>query len=487
MSVQNGDLLIGGAWRRGAGPAFASTNPATAETIWTGHTADTDDLADAIAAARSAFAQWRATPFEARADVVRRFSALALAQKETLARLISDETGKALWDARTEAAAVAGKADLAFKAYDERTPTRNGGANRLTHRPHGVMAVIGPFNFPAHLPNGHIVPALIAGNTIIFKPSEMTPAVGALMAQWWQEAGLPAGVLNLVHGGAQEASRLVTDRAVNGVLFTGGVAAGRAIHAAAAGQPEKILALELGGNNPLIAWGVADAVGASTIIARSSFITTGQRCTCARRLILDAGPDGDRIIEALVATMGRLRVGPPLSEPDVFMGPLISAKAAQQVATAQAAMQATGATPIVPVRTLDFGPAYLSAGLIDMTASRQRKDEEVFGPLLQVIRVPTFDAAIEVAADTSFGLAAGLLADDPAHWESFSNRIDAGIVNWNRQTTGASGAAPFGGPGSSGNHRPAGYYAADYCAWPMASMVAEGPLKDDMPTPGLSA
>jgi succinylglutamic semialdehyde dehydrogenase len=208
-----------------------------------------------------------------------------------MAAVISRATGKPVWDAATEAAAMVGKAELSVKAYNERTPTKEAAAGaftaRISHHPHGVMAVLGPFNFPGHLPNGHIMPALIAGNTVIFKPSEQTPEVAEFTLRLWEEAGIPAGVINLLQGARAPAEQLVAHDGVDGVLFTGGVPAGRAIHRALGGKLEKIVALELGGNNPLVVWDAADLESTAKLIVKSAYITSGQRCTCARRLIVN--------------------------------------------------------------------------------------------------------------------------------------------------------------------------------------------------------
>jgi succinylglutamic semialdehyde dehydrogenase len=382
-----------------------------------------------------------------------------------------------------------GKAELSVKAYAERTPFKEAPAGaftaRISHHPHGVMAVLGPFNFPGHLPNGHIMPALIAGNTIIFKPSEQTPDVAELTVRLWEEAGIPAGVVNLLQGARGPAEPLVAHDQVDGVLFTGSVPAGRAIHKAVAGRPEKIIALELGGNNPLVVWNVGDLDATARIIVKSAYITSGQRCTCARRLIVKSGPEGDAILAALERLIDRIVAGRPDADPQPFIGPVISERAADAVLVAQADWLRAGGKAVRESRRLDLGPAFLSPGLIDVTAVNSRKDEEVFGPVLQVIRVPDFDAAIAEANNTRFGLAAGLISDDAALFHRFAAEVRAGVLNWNRQTTGASGAAPFGGVGQSGNHRPAGYYAADYSAWPMASLIASGAAKDDEPIVGL--
>lgn len=477
----NGQLYVNGAWADGDGAPMTSREPASGETMWSGNAASPAQADVAMAAAHGAFDAWAALSVEERVTACQRYTDIAAERKDEMARTIARETGKPLWDAATEAGAVAGKLKLALAAYEERTPTTEketpAATLRIAHRPHGVMVVIGPFNFPAHLPNGHIIPALIAGNTVVFKPSEQTPATAELMVSWWHEAGLPAGVINMVQGGREVAEALVADDRTAGVLFTGGVPAGTAIHSALAGRPDVILALELGGNNPLIAWNVADAEAAARVAIRSAYITSGQRCTCARRLIVQEGEEGDRVVQAIADLIPRLRVGDPLSDDEPFMGPLIDAKAAKAVLAAQEQKIEAGAKAVVACEP-GPGDAYVTPGILDVT-NGGGEDREVFGPLLQVTRVASFDDAIEAANDTKFGLAAGLLSDDEALWDTFKARIRAGIVNWNRQTTGASGAAPFGGPGLSGNHRPAGYYAADYCAWPVASMLEKGPLKDD--------
>ncbi|WP_306252626.1 succinylglutamate-semialdehyde dehydrogenase [Parvularcula sp. IMCC14364] len=489
--MTTGNLYIDGAWREGAGTSLTSIAPATGETLWTGNTANEADTNEAIAAARQAFASWGKTALDDRLEIIRRFTELLKTNKDTIAAAIAHETGKPLWDAATEAGAMAGKADISLKAYEERTGYKEadaaGATMRLTHRPHGVMAVIGPFNFPGHLPNGHIIPALIAGNTIVFKPSELTPMVAEETVKLWDEAGLPKGVLNLIQGGRAPAEQLVADARISGVLFTGGIEAGRAIHRALGGKPDKILALELGGNNPLIAWDIEDKTSAARIILRSVYITSGQRCTCAKRLIVPEGPEGDSIIKALDTLLDKVRVDKPDADPAPFMGPLVSASAAKDVLDAQEKLLAAGAQAIRQSAQLPQGEAFLSPGIIDVTSVTEREDREIFGPLLQVIRVSTFEKALEEANDTSFGLAAGLVSDSKELFGQFISEINAGIVNWNRQTTGASSAAPFGGVGLSGNHRPAGYYAADYTAWPMASLIMEGKVHDEGPIPGVDA
>jgi succinylglutamic semialdehyde dehydrogenase len=486
-----GECLIGGRWLMGGGASFVSISPSDGSESWKGNEASHEDVNAAVAAANASLPAWRRCSITERIGIVRAFAKLVDARRSDMAAIISRATGKPLWDAATEAAAMVGKAELSVKAYEERTPSKEATAGpfiaRITHHPHGVMAVLGPFNFPGHLPNGHIMPALIAGNTVIFKPSEQTPEVAEFTLRLWEEAGIPPGVINLLQGARAPAEQLVAHDNVHGILFTGGVPAGRAIHRVLGGKLEKIVALELGGNNPLVVWDAADLQSAAKLIVKSAYITSGQRCTCSRRLIIKAGEDGNAVLGALTTLIDRLTIDRPDAQPQPFIGPLISAHAAQQVLAVQAEWLRNGGIAIRESKRLPIGPAYLSPGLIDVTALPERRDEEIFGPLLQVIRVTDFEAALDEANNTRFGLAAGLISDSAELFTRFESEVRAGVLNWNRQTTGASGAAPFGGVGQSGNHRPAGYYAADYSAWPMASLIAPGTVKDDEAIVGLKS
>ncbi|MBR9980187.1 MAG: succinylglutamate-semialdehyde dehydrogenase, partial [Desulfatitalea sp.] len=403
---------------------------------------------------------------------------------------IARETGKVLWDARAEVAAMISKVAISARAYTERTGRREvliGGVRHVVrHRPHGVVAVLGPCNFPGHLPNGHIVPALLAGNTVVFKPSELTPLVAAETLRCWLEAGLPRGVLNVVQGAGQTGALLVSHPDIDGLFFTGSYETGKMLHQQFSGRPEKILALEMGGNNPLVIWRVSDPRAAAYHAIQSAFLTTGQRCTCARRLIVSADEQGRSFLQLLLEMARRIRIGAYTDQPEPFMGPLVSMPEAQKLLTAQAALQAAGGRILLEMQSLTEKLPFLSPGIVDMTTASQRPDKEYFGPLLQVIRVPDFEQAINAANQTAYGLTAAVFTDEEGLYERFRRKVRTGLVNWNRPTTGASSAAPFGGIGISGNHRPSAYYAADYCAYPVASMESD---KISMPpevTPGLT-
>ncbi|MBL0947032.1 succinylglutamate-semialdehyde dehydrogenase [Brevundimonas sp.] len=455
---------------------FASIDPATGDTVWEGPASTGSEVEQAATRARAAFPDWADRPRQDRIDAVKRYQAVLKARAPEIAEVISRETGKPLWETRTEATAMQGKVDISIRAYDERTGERTSdtgfGRATLRHRPHGVAAVLGPFNFPGHLPNGHIVPALLAGDTVVFKPSEETPMTGQLMVECLEEADLPDGVVNLVQGGRDVGAALL-DQDIDALMFTGSGAAGAYFKRYFADNPHVILALELGGNNPLVVWDAADAEAAAGIILQSAFITTGQRCSCARRLILPEGPQGDAIVEAVVALADRIVFAPWNSDPEPYGGPLISSRAASAALHALQQRIDAGARVIRASGPVDgLSPAFVKPSIIDTTGV-EVPDEEIFAPFLQVRRVPDFDSAIREANATKYGLSAGLVSDNPANWERFIHRIRAGVVNCNRPTTGAAGDMPFGGLGQSGNHRPSAYYAADYCAYPVASFESD--------------
>ena len=482
--------LIDNQWLTGNGPTFNSLNPANNDILWQGQGADSQQIDDAITAARAAFLAWSLTSYADRLAVVKAFQTQLKEHAEEIAIAIAQETGKPLWETRTEAAAMAGKIDLSAKAYEERTgvvskPAPPGTQAWLRHRPHGVVAVFGPYNFPGHLPNGHIVPALLAGNTVVFKPSEQTPMVAELTVKCWLNAGLPAGVINLVQGARETGIALANHNGIDGLFFTGSSSTGMLLHTQYAGRPDKILALEMGGNNPLIVSQVADTRAAVHEIIQSAYISAGQRCTCARRLYIPKGAQGDHLVEMLVTTIGKIRVGFYDAEPAPFMGSVISSTAAQQLLTAQQDLIKQGAKSLVTMRLLTANTGLLSPGLVDVTNAKDLPDEEYFGPLLTLTRYDNFDQAITMANNTSFGLSAGLLSDSRKEYDYFLPRIRAGIVNWNKQITGASGAAPFGGVGASGNHRASAFYAADYCAYPVASIEADVLTMPQQLSPGL--
>jgi succinylglutamic semialdehyde dehydrogenase len=481
--------FIHGRWLRGDGPEFAWTDPATGQTTWQGHAATANEVDRAVAAARAAFEDWAALDFSQRAKFLHAFGEQIKSHHAEFTQIICRETGKPRWEAATETDAMINKIGATIEEHGERrrpvTRQISDTTAQTRFKPHGVVAIFGPFNFPAHLPNGHIMPALLAGNTIVFKPSEMAPLVAQRTVELWQEAGLPSGVLNLVQGARETGQTLASHPGIDGVFFTGSFEAGRAINRTLADHPGKIVALEMGGNNPLVVHTVHDFDAAAYWTIQSAYITAGQRCSCARRLIVVDDRDSMIVVEHLASMIDRIIVGRYTDAPEPFMGPVISDAAAAKLLAAQDELLKQGGRAVVAMKSIGPRLAMLRPGLIDVTEVSDRADEEHFGPLLQLIRVKDFDQAIREANHTRFGLTAGLFSDERELWETFYRKVRAGVVNWNRAMTGASGQLPFGGVGCSGNNRPSAYFAADYCSYPVASMEMETLALPQQPTPGI--
>jgi succinylglutamic semialdehyde dehydrogenase len=453
---------------------MTSFEPATGATLWTGESGDAEAE---VARARAAWAAWAARPLAVRIETLRRFANTVRANKDSFADLIARETGKPLWESATEVDAVVNKVDISVSAYSERTSQRRlegalGARVAVRHKPHGVLAVLGPYNFPAHLPNGHIVPALLAGNAVVFKPSEKTPAVGERLVQLFHEAGVPEDVVRCVQGGPEVGRALAASAGLDGLLFTGSARAGLALHRQFAETPQKILALEMGGNNPLVVWQAKDLHAAAAIAVQSAFMSAGQRCTAARRLIVEDGAHAD-LVATIAKLAERLIIDHPHANPPPFMGPVIDNQAADQLQEGFLDLMIKGGKAIKRLDRPVPDKPFLTPAIIDVTDVRERPDAELFGPVLQVVRVASFEAAIAEANATRYGLAASLVGGSPELYDRFWANARAGVINWNKPTNGAPSNAPFGGIGLSGNHRPSAYYAADYCAYPVTSSEAE--------------
>lgn len=487
-------LYINGQWTAASNKAFASINPANGNTVWEAKSASEAEVDAAVMAARAALPKWSAKTLEQRLSIISLYKENLQKNSEQMALAISHETGKPLWESRTEITAMVNKVAISIEAYKQRTGVveNNQAAPRqsIRHKPHGVMAVFGPYNFPGHLPNGHIVPALIAGNTIIFKPSEITPYVAELMVQNWHDANLDAGVLNLVQGEVATGKALAAHPQIDGLLFTGSAQTGKLLHSQFGGHPEKMLALEMGGNNPLVIKDITEENLNAYVyqIIQSAFVSTGQRCTCARRLFIpDNEPLSARLIQRLIEVTSHLVIGEATQEPQPFIGPLVSAQAAINIHKAFNNIIAQGATPLLNMELMQEGTGFITPGIVDITYIMDEvKDEEYFGPILQVCRYDGLDEAIAFANNTQYGLSAGLFGGTQEDFDYFYQHIRAGIVNWNTQLTGASSMAPFGGIGASGNHRPSAFYAADYCAYPVASLAQDECVLPETLAPGIT-
>jgi succinylglutamic semialdehyde dehydrogenase len=448
--------------------------------------ADAADVGAAVARARAAFPAWRDAGFEARAERLRRFAARAAEARDDLARLVAREMGKALWDARSEAGLLAPKVEVTLGEGMRQVATLSAGPGaRATFHPRGVLAVLGPFNFPLHLPNGHIVPALATGNTVVFKPSELTAACGERLASLLRGSGLPEGVVEIVQGRADTGRALVGHPDVDGVLFTGSYAVGRAISEATLDQPHKILALEMGGKNAMVVLEDADLELAVAEAALSICATTGQRCSCASRLFVHTDVI-DAFTERLAAVLRGVRVGPPLS-PEVFMGPLVSQAAFDKLAHYRSLAKGAGGERVLEVAP-DLPPPYVGPGLVRFRGTSQRhpyQRDEIFGPEAAIYPIRELDEAIAAVNDSDFGLVAAVMTRERSRYEHCLGRVRTGLLNWNRGTVGASGKLPFGGGGRSGNDRPAGVFSTIYCTFPQSHLESEGGFDPDALPPGL--
>ena len=472
--------FIDGRWHSlPEGTSLCSRNPARPdEVVWSADGVE-EHVGEAVEAARRAFPEWQAIGHEARVEALGRWKQAATDHVDRLASLIGLETGKITSEARAEAGLVATKVDITLGPHSSGRVTGYDVAagetriGRCSFRPHGVMAVLGPFNFPAHLPNGHVVPALLAGNTVVFKPSDKTPAVGQALAEIAEAAELPPGVFNLVQGAAGPAGRLVADPGVDGILFTGSWPVGRRILEANLDTPGRIVALELGGSNPSVVMPDADLRQAVVECARAAFATTGQRCTCTRRIVLHADI-ADQFIDVFCKVASTLVVGPGDSEDPVFMGPLINAESVDAVLAFQDELHERGGRVLVQSSRIDGEGHFVTPGVVLVDRFDIEQDRECFGPLVQISIASDFDDAVAQANATRYGLAASIFTRDDQTWNRFLAECRAGCVNRNCGTAGASGTLPFGGLGLSGNHRPAGAFSVDYCAHPVASMIESG-------------
>lgn len=487
---EHSSLLIDNQWKPGSGLLFSSHNPATGEIIWQGKEASQADVEEAVRSAQQAFDTWSSLSIGERSRVLVDFSEILRGSQRDLAEIIAKETGKTLWDSISEVESMINKAGISLEAYGRRCAGMirdQPHARSITrHRPHGVIGVLGPYNFPGHIPNGHIIPALLAGNTIVFKPSEFTPLVAEETMRLWQKAGLPPGVLNLIQGGRDTGQALIHHPDIQGIFFTGSYQTGSMLAQLFATQTSKILTLEMGGNNPLVIGEISDLHAAAYSIIQSAYLSAGQRCTCARRLIIPNTQKGQDLIAILIGMMKGLSIGSYTQVPEPFMGPVISEEHVKRLLEAQDNLRSKGGIPLVEMIHLQPGTGFISPGLMDVTAIDHRPDEEIFGPFLQVIRVSDFQEAIEEANHTRFGLSAGLLSQKQEEYAYFFKYIRAGIVNWNTPITGAISTAPFGGIKCSGNHRPRAYYAADYCAYPVASLETPELKMPSFVSPGIT-
>ncbi len=442
---------------------------------------------DAVSAARAAFPAWRRLGQARRAELLRAYQAQLKLHADDLARCIAREIGKPLWEAKTEVGAMVSKVDVSLgegAAFVKDTVIADL-PGEIRHRPHGVAAVLGPFNFPGHLPNGQLVPALLMGNTIVFKPSDKGAGTAVLMAKCFEAAGFPAGVFNLVQGAVPTAEKLVTHPGLDALLFTGSVPVGQRIVAANAHRPGLMVALELGGKNATLVLDDCELERTVRELAFSGFATAGQRCTATSRVIVTKGI-AERLVERLSAAARSVTVGHVFDD-GVFMGPVISEATRNQLLAAQAKAVSGGFEPLAPGGAVEVSgrrgfyvrPAvHVARGGVTRVAGYT--DTELFAPDLSVVTVDSLEQAIAVANETQFGLSAAVFTQSADAFERCADELRVGVLHWNRSSAGASGRLPFGGIGASGNHRPAGILMGQSCTYPLAVLL---PQKADAPLP----
>lgn len=443
---------------------------------------ETQHIDEAVSAARQAFKVWSKYSLEKRIEYVNKLKEVFLSRKEEIAKCISRETGKPYWETLGEAGALAGKIDITIKASlslvaDQKVEGALPGVDGyIKYKPRGVMGVLGPFNFPAHLPNGHYIPALLTGNTVVFKPSELTPFTGELLAECVKEAGLPEGVWNMVQGGGEVGKKLVAHENVDSILFTGSYETGLAIKTSIASHYWKMTALEMGGKNTSIVWDDADMDRAVYQNIFGAFASTGQRCSCTSRIIVH-DDIFDKFVDRYYQTAKTIQIGH--WEKDVFMGPLINDKSVEKFLRFQEIAKREGAENIMRGKSLDVGYEghYVTPSLNIIEKPNPDsvyEKEEIFGPNVAIYKSSDLDEAISIANDTNYGLSGAVFSKDRKVYEKVADDLNVGLLNWNRATCGASSKLPFGGSKKSGNGHPSGHFAVYYCTVPVAYLEDEG-------------
>lgn len=452
--------------------------------LWSGKYSTDQEISDAIKSAKQTQQQWKSVTCEERIAVVRRYAKELESRSDEIAKLITAETGKLHSDAQAEVRAATAKVELTIDAFTGRrsgtsiqsTKPADGQqvTKRIRYSPLGVAVVLGPFNFPLHLPGGHIIPAILAGNAVIFKPSEKAIATGHWMTEAWRRSGLPLGCLQIIIGDGQTAAKAIESDSISAVFLTGSRAAGQAVHRSLAGRPEVLLALELGGNNPIVVTPDVEPHSASEIVTFSAFASSGQRCTCARRAILTEGPRTEELINEIIQQTRGLKAAMPNQAQPPHLGPLIDSLATERLLKQYQSLLELGCKPILaPTRSSDdnrlMGPSIVDGSSLEANQRKQLGEMEWFGPMLVIQKASDLDDAFELASDSPYGLSASLVGGTEEDFSAFCEVVGAGVINWNAPTTGAAGVLPFGGRGWSGNHRPAGFFAIDSCNEPIAS------------------
>jgi succinylglutamic semialdehyde dehydrogenase len=437
------------------------------------------EIEEAVAAGNRAFTGWSRRALDDRIGLLKKLIEEFEVRKDEIARVVALEIGKPLDECRTEAGALVNKIKLTIEDGLKLVSTQeidlgSGSKGQIVFRPKGVLLVIGPFNFPVHLSNGHIIPALLTGNTVILKPSEKAPYSAQLYIECFERVGFPPGVIQLLQGTGEVAQRLIRSKGIHGILATTSYEIGAKIQKEVAEEPEKIVALEMGGKNAAIVWEGADPEKVSSDLIQSSFLSTGQRCTALSRIYIHPA-----LLEPVLSKFHEkaksLLISHPFEEdPKPFMGPIITAAAKEKYLRYSDIAQSEGAEIIMRPKALD-GNSRISKRPLPMghyvtpsiavvknwSPKSNYQNHEIFGPDVFFAPVKTLDEAIEAANSAKYGLAFSFFGKSQ-EFSAVADRIEAGLVYCNRPTTGASSRLPFGGWKRSGNHRPAGIFAIYY-------------------------
>jgi aldehyde dehydrogenase (NAD+) len=450
---------IGGREVFPAGPTFDSVNPARpGDVVGTFPSSSAADADHAVAAARDAQREWALVPIPARAERIEAAAEAIAARKDELARVVATEAGKILVEAGGDVQEavdmgrfVAGQGRAAMGAT---VPSELPGKLAFTTRqPVGVVAMITPWNFPVAIPSWKCFPALLAGNGVVLKPSEEAPLCAELFTACLVDAGIPGGLLNVVHGGAEPGQALATHPGVGAVSFTGSVAKGRAVAAAAMASGPRLVSLELGGKNAMVVLPDADIDLAVEGALFGAFGTAGQRCTSTSRLVVHESVVDD-LLKRLTARTEALVLGDPL-DADTDVGPVINARARDRILAMIEVARAEGGDIVIGGRAVSVdgcdGGSFVLPTIVRVSRSDRIAREEVFGPVLAVITVEDVDEAVEVVNATEYGLSAAVYTRDVNAALAAVERIDTGIVYVNAPTIGAEIPLPFGGTKHTGN------------------------------------
>jgi alpha-ketoglutaric semialdehyde dehydrogenase len=479
---------IGGEWFDSAsGETFESTSPATGEAIGIFPRSNAEDVDRAVDAAKAAFQEWRLVPAPKRGEILYRFANLLTEEKDDVTDLMSHEMGKVKAEAGGD---VQEAIDMSLymagegrRLFGQTTPSElRDKFNMSVRQPIGVVGVITPWNFPIAIPSWKIAPALVCGNTVVFKPATDTPALGERFVELFAEAGLPAGVLNIVHGGGGAVGdRLVKHPDVRVITLTGSRETGVEVMRNAA-DGLKHVHLELGGKNAIIVLDDADLELAVEGIVWSAFGTSGQRCTAASRVIVQEGVY-EQVQSKLVAAAERMRLGPGW-EDDTDVGPVINKRALEKIHSYTGIGKDEGAKlltggEVATDNGLDKGFFYRPTIFGDVDPQMRVAQEEIFGPTTALIRVRDVDEAIRVSNGIKYGLSSSIFTRDVNKAFRAMRDLEAGITYINAGTIGAEVHLPFGGTKDTGNgHREAGQAALDvFTEWKSIYVDYSGKLQ----------